>query len=147
MARREIRVKVGGLSDAIRSELEKFSTDVNNIVNQSAENAARSAASELRKTSPTRSGRRRGYARGWTWKRAGETPLGTKTFVVHNRSKPGLTHLLEKGHAIAYRLKGKPKVETGERTRAFPHIEPASVNAAEQFEKEVLDGLDNRANR
>lgn len=35
--------------------------------------------------------------------------------TVGNKNKPGLVHLLEKGHATL----------TGRRTRAFPHMEPA----------------------
>lgn len=48
------------------------------------------------------------YAKGWTCKV--ESGITGTTCTVYNRSKPSLTHLLEKGHAIANqsgRLPGK----------------------------------------
>lgn len=51
---------------------------------------------------------------------------------VGNKTKPGLVHLLEKGHA---------KVGGG-RTRAFPHVAPGYDAAAPAFEKKVLEGVD-----
>lgn len=46
---------------------------------------------------------------------------------VGNRNKPGLVHLLEKGHATL----------TERRTRAYPHMAPAFDDMVEIFEEEV----------
>ena len=42
---------------------------------------------------------------------------------VGNKNKPGLVHLLEKGHATL----------TGRRTQAYPHMEPAFEEMANDF--------------
>lgn len=51
--------------------------------------------------------------------KGGLTPAGE----VGNKAKPGLVHLLEKGHATL----------TGRRTGAFPHMAPAFDDMAEEF--------------
>lgn len=51
--------------------------------------------------------------------KGGLTPAGE----VGNKSKPGLVHLLEKGHATL----------TGRRTAAFPHMAPAFESMSEEF--------------
>lgn len=55
---------------------------------------------------------------------------------VGNKEKPGLVHLLEKGHATL----------TGRRTRAYPHMAPAFDSMAEEFikeyEKAIVDALE-----
>ena len=45
------------------------------------------------------------------------------TGEIGNKNKPGLVHLLEKGHATL----------TGRRTRAYPHMAPAFDAMAEEF--------------
>lgn len=45
------------------------------------------------------------------------------TGEIGNKNKPGLVHLLEKGHATP----------AGRRTRAFPHMDPAFVGMQEEF--------------
>ena len=60
------------------------------------------------------------YASGWTVtkrKKYGKI-MG---FVVHNRKKPGLTMLLEKGHVI------RNEFGSYGRTMGIPHIRPAEV--------------------
>lgn len=51
--------------------------------------------------------------------KGGLTPAGE----VGNKAKPGLVHLLEKGHATL----------TGRRTAAFPHMAPAFEDMADDF--------------
>lgn len=58
------------------------------------------------------------YARGWTVKQRKKRGKIT-SFVVYNRSKPGLTMLLEKGHLI------RNKSGSYGRTLGIPHIAPA----------------------
>ena len=53
------------------------------------------------------------------------------TGEVGNRAKPGLVHLLEKGHATL----------TGRRTAAYPHMAPAFEEVQEEFYKEVADAV------
>lgn len=58
------------------------------------------------------------YASGWTVKKKGGRGK-ISGFVVYNRTKPGLTHILEKGHVI------RNKVGSYGRTMGIPHIAPA----------------------
>lgn len=55
--------------------------------------------------------------------KGGPTPAGE----VGNKAKPGLVHLLEKGHVTL----------TGRRTQAFPHMAPAFEDMAEDFTERV----------
>ena len=50
---------------------------------------------------------------------------------IGNKAKPGLVHLLEKGHATL----------TGRRTAAYPHMAPAFDEIKEEFYKEVADAV------
>jgi len=62
---------------------------------------------------------------------------GVKTVgEVGNKNKPGLVHLLEKGHLTL----------TGRRTRAYPHMAPAfdamSEDFIERYEKAIGEALE-----
>jgi len=61
------------------------------------------------------------YRQGFTSHvdRSGPTVVGE----VGNKNKPGLVHLLEKGHATL----------TGRRTQAYPHMEPAFEEMSSDF--------------
>lgn len=80
--------------------------------------AAMQARRQLRSTSPRGEGARH-YADGWSVRT--RRKRGHAEAVVYNASKPGLTHLLEKGHAD----------RGGGRTAGTRHIEPA-YEAAER---------------
>lgn len=61
------------------------------------------------------------YRKGFTSRvdRSKDQSVGT----VGNKAKPGLVHLLEKGHATL----------TGRRTNAYPHMEPAFREMEDKF--------------
>lgn len=79
---------------------------------------ARQARAQLKRTSP-RGGSARHYADGWSMRT--QRKRGHVEAVVYNKDKPGLAHLLEKGHAN----------RGGGRTAGRKHIEPA-YEAAER---------------
>ena len=54
------------------------------------------------------------------------------TGEIGNRAKPGLVHLLEKGHATL----------TGRRTNAYPHMAPAFDEIKDDFYKEVVEAVE-----
>lgn len=65
------------------------------------------------------------YANGWTYKVSGhKLDVMVK---IYNRTKPGLTHLLENGHMKL--IKGK----NYGRSNSFKHIEPAEKKAAQKL--------------
>lgn len=53
------------------------------------------------------------------------------TGEIGNKAKPGLVHLLEKGHATP----------TGRRTRSFPHMAPAFDDIQDAFVKDVSESV------
>lgn len=121
------KVNIDGLADAVLKELKKF----NNVTEEEFEKIAKAVAKEgtkkLKATSPRGRGSKKGhYADGWgvTYFRKGN---GKFQFVVHNKKKPGLTHLLENGHAL----------NIGGRARAIVHIKPVEEWCNEEFERRV----------
>ncbi len=116
-----------GLADAVMEELRRYGEVSSEEMYRVARKVASEGTKRLKETSPKGRGSRKGhYADGWTVtairKNANEF-----SFVVHNRKKPGLTHLLENGHA----LRG------GGRARAFPHIKAVEEWCAEEYLKRV----------
>lgn len=105
----------------ILDEYEKLTKDT---VDKSARKTARDAVQKLKNTSPKRPGGGE-YASGWATRK---TKDGT---TVYNRRKPGLTHLLEKGHVI------RNKYGTYGRTGGNPHIEPVSEQSSREFEENI----------
>lgn len=101
-----------------------------------AENSGRKAGREGRKiliaTSP---GKNKKYAKGWSVRNK-STLAGGVDFVIHNKVKPHLVHLLEDGHVMF--LFGKP---TNKRVPAKPHFEPAKRKVGDLFEQYIDKGL------
>ena len=86
-------------------------------------------AEELREESPKRTGR---YAKGWAWQRTGmNRKEGSVGVTLHNKSLPGLPHLLEFGHAK----------RNGGRVPGKVHIAPIEKEICEEFQKEVVDKI------
>lgn len=86
-----------------------------------ARKAAKMAEATLKETSPKRTGK---YAKGWTTEEH-DTSRGFSV-VVRNKTKPGITHLLEKGHMT----------RKGNRTKVMPHIAPAYEKAKRLLEED-----------
>ncbi len=103
--------------------LSNYTDDVMEQIEEEADRIAKEAVDELKKTSPVQTG---DYAKGWAKKKDG------KNIVIYNRQKPGLTHLLEKGHA----LRG------GGRTKAYPHIAPVEEKVNIRFELAVENAIE-----
>ena len=119
------------LSAEIISALQNYSTELALSVNEKAGKAASKLARELRNTSPRRSHEGKHYAEGWKQRQTEKSKTAAE-FTVYNANKPGLTHLLEFGHAINGGT---------ERVKAYPHIAQAEEKAIDSFldqvEKEI----------
>lgn len=83
--------KLENLTIEITQALEEYTTEIEEALEKKSEEIAKEAVKELKETSPERFG---DYAKGWSQKKG----PGGKGRVIFNRKKPGLTHLLEKGH-------------------------------------------------
>ncbi|WP_206424705.1 HK97 gp10 family phage protein [Gordonibacter sp. Marseille-P4307] len=108
MSEREIGIS--DLGDALEIVFSEYMDDVRKATERDVRAAAKLTADELKQTSPKKTGE---YAAGWGVQ-VKRPHSGSTVAVVKNRKKPGLTHLLEKGH-------GGPAPAP-----AHPHIEPAA---------------------
>lgn len=119
------------LTITIKKALEDYSEEVGEGVRKAAEKTAREAVQKLKATSPKETG---GYAAGWTSKKVRIAGKGDVVDItVYNRDKPGLTHLLEKGHATV----------NGGRAPAHVHIKPVEEEAVRRFEERVQEVIQN----
>lgn len=126
MARRrsgERTVSVDGFAAAIEGLFEEYVDEVNEGVKDAVQKGGKTVTKEIKATSAfiDRTG---GYRDGWRQKTEGSLDTGY-TSTVYNASKPGLAHLLEKGH-------GGPAPAP-----PHPHIAPAYEEGVRVFESEL----------
>ena len=82
-------------------------------------------AKELKRTSPRDTG---DYAKGWAKKK--QKLIGGVSYLVYNKDKPQITHLLEYGHL---------KRDGVNRVDGIPHIGPARDRIEKELEEEIAD--------
>lgn len=122
------------LEDAVKKALEQYGADVSEIMAEIIPEVAKESVKKLRKNSPKRKGKNGGgYAKGWAVQI--DKKRLTIGAVAYNKKKPGLTHLLEKGHAK--RGGGRvPPVPESQR------IAPVNDWATEEVLKRVTEALE-----
>ena len=114
------------LARVVQKELEDYVERSTETVKAVVEDSTQEAVNELKQHSPKNRGK---YVRGWTSTATKETNLAlTKT--IHNRT-PGLTHLLENGHAK----------RGGGRVEGIRHIAPVEEKMIRQFEERLKEKL------
>lgn len=120
-------IRIDALGAEITKLMEEYASGVAADTKAEAKAVAKEAVKELKQTSPEGPGSRKGhYKDGWASKVERENAVSIN-IKVYNKKKPGLTHLLEKGHAK----------RGGGRVNGIPHIAPAEKQAAEEFEKRL----------
>ena len=123
-------VGVGELAGAVDQILEEYGNQALKAIMTAAPKVARTARQSLKATSPVGSHSRH-YNAGWTVQTQGaRSGLGIRV-VVHNKTKPGLTHLLEHGHVL----------RSGGRASARPHIAAVNETAQREFIEAVEKAL------
>lgn len=115
---------VNQLADAIAQTLKEYSDVTQAQVDDIAEQVAKRGALKL-KTAGSFKNISGDYRKGWRAKKV------KGKWIVHNATNYQLTHLLEKGHALA----------DGGRSKAYPHIEPVEQELIEEFEREIREVL------
>lgn len=120
-------IKIDELGTEIAKLMSEYAADVAADMKAEANDVASNAVKELKVTSPEGEGSYKGhYKDGWTKKTESESATSIR-IRIYNRKKPGLTHLLENGHAK----------RGGGRVNGIPHITPAEKMAAEEYEKRL----------
>lgn len=114
------------LTIQIKEVLDEYSAELRDAVKEACEGVAKDTAKRLRDTSPKKTG---DYAKGWSARKNKDAD-----WTVYNRTDPGLTHLLEKGHAVKPRPTHPGKKD---RVNGIPHIKPAEEWANEELQRRI----------
>lgn len=110
------------MSSIVREYTDEQTKDTEKVV----KSVARSCAKNLRSSSPRSNHAGKHYADGWKATSEAKGHYGATSYV-HNTEKPGLTHLLEKGH----------ETRNGGFVSGRPHIAPAYEQAAAELERRL----------
>ena len=125
-------VSVEQMADEIAKMLTEYETAIVKNVDTSGKAVADKGAKQLRQTSPKRTG---AYAKSWGVTREKGAFGENAKYIVHNKKRYRLTHLLEHGHVTA----------NGKRTRAIPHIKPVEEQVIREYEKQVREAIEDAA--
>jgi hypothetical protein len=118
------KVSIDDVGTEIANIIQEYTEDVSKAIEEENKNISDEAVKELRNTSPKKTGE---YAKGWTKKKQGNG------YVIYNKNKPSLTHLLEHGHAK----------RGGGRVSGKPHIRPVEEKAIKKLEDSVIKIIKN----
>ena len=121
------KITVDRLSDEIMDALEEYKEMTDEVVQTAVDTVSKETKKIVQAGSPVQTG---GYQKGWAVKKT-SAKAGQVSITVYNRKKPGLTHLLEKGHAK----------RGGGRVAGQPHIAPAEQYAVSELENKIKRGL------
>ena len=121
------KISVDQLSSEIMSALDEYKKVTDEVVKTAVNSVSKETKAMAQAGSPVKSG---GYQKGWAVKKTSEK-TGQVSITVYNRTKPGLTHLLEKGHAK----------RGGGRVSARPHIAAAEEAGIKKLEEEIERSL------
>lgn len=116
-------ISVDQLANEIAKGLAEYTKDIIEGIDEASEKISKNAVKKLKQDSPKNTKK---YSKGWavkTEKKYGET----NSHIIYNKNKPGLTHLLEHGHAK----------RGGGRVEGKPHIRPVEEQVINEFTAEV----------
>lgn len=112
----------------INDILNEYSSDIQEAITDEAQIIAKKGVSELKNTSPKRTGK---YRKGWRQKT--EKGKGHVECIIYNATDYQLTHLLEKPHLKRNGGMTTPKV----------HIAPVEKECVAEYEKNVENIIKN----
>lgn len=120
-------IGIDSFRDAINDILEEYGDTARSAIEAATKETAKQVAKELQSAGDFNGGAE--YRKGWT-SRVELTRTGASA-VVYNKAKPGLSHLLEFGHAK----------RNGGRTRAFNFIAPIDATIGDKFADNIAKHL------
>jgi len=118
----DISISIDDLAAEITLAVKEYTEDVSAAIEKEVDVQSRELVKAIRTDAPKKTGE---YAKGWTRKKLRDS--GQTAYVVYNKAKPGLAHLLEHGHAK----------RGGGRVAGRPHIRPNT----ERTEKQLVDRI------
>ena len=119
------KAEIEGFSVTLEKILKDYKQEVAESIEKAYADKAGELAKELKRTSPRDTG---DYAKGWAKKK--QKLIGGVSYLVYNKDKPQITHLLEYGHAKAGGLG---------RVEGIPHIGPARDKIEAELKAEIED--------
>lgn len=122
-----------GITIELHEILADYISSVDADVQDTLQDVAKEAATKLRQVSAEKFKQGK-YSKGWTTKLSKKDREAT----VYNKTQPGLTHLLENGHA-----KANQYGEYSPRVAGVPHIKPVEEWASAEFIRRVEEVLKN----
>ena len=126
----ETKIKGPDLYNVISGLLATYGTQVADATEKTSKIVADNTAKKLRKAGTFNGGKE--FKSGWAVRGERVRGLGG-VYIVHNKTKPGLAHLLEFGHVIAGGGRTKP------RTEAFNFIAPIADEVEDDFRDTFVD--------
>ena len=127
----KVKITPDQLQSVVQQVLHDIPQKCDNAITRAEETVSKKAVKELKATSPEGSGPQAGrYAKGWSVKKSKDAT------IIYNKTDPGLTHLLEKGHDI---VRNGQKV--GE-AAAQPHIKAVEEMVKREMVEEVTKELE-----
>lgn len=104
-------VTISNLAAEIVQAVKEYTEDVAEAVAQEVDATSKAVLDDIQAASPVKSGE---YKKGWR-RTESETGSGRIRYIIHQKKKPQLVHLLELGHAK----------RDGGRVEGKPHLRPA----------------------
>ena len=117
------RISASDLARAVNEAMSEYRDLTEQALKSAVTEVAKETKDIAKENSPSLSGR---YKKGWATKKTTDAS-GQISVTVYNRARPGLTHLLEKGHAK----------RGGGRVSGIPHIAPAEEHAVSELETKI----------
>lgn len=127
----ERRVHVDAFDSVLNETISEFIGECEVDIDEALAASAKVAKEEVRQE-PAGAGKYHDwndYQKGWVIEK--QIRAYGDEYIIRNKKKPGLTHLLEEGHVNV----------DGSRARAFPHVAPAAEKAKEDLIRRLTNGI------
>lgn len=133
-------IRIEAFESTVDGLIKEFSEEEQKKIDEITKTTAKECKELVKQNGSGQSGRAKKsipwdeYLAGWAVK--SERKGTHRGYKIHNKTKPGLTHLLEFGHAI--------KNQYGEYSGAsgkYPHVEPAEEKTKEEYMRKLKEEL------